>query len=325
MTIAIDSKIGQADLTQFAEDHVNLPHRDVVEYRAQVNRLRERLEDHIAEHPHFDVVKMLNSGSVAKGTALRSINDMDVAVYIEAAGAPSDDPALVDWMYDRLREAYPQLDSDQFVKQQHCVTLTFRGTGLDVDVVPVLYEGDANDYGCLIAKDSGDRVRTSIPRHLEFIQARKEQHPHHFRQLVRFAKYWARYRKSHDPGFRMKSFVIELITAKLVDEGLDPANYASALTAFFGYITQTGLQQRISFFDYPESTPKAKATGAPIEIFDPVNGDNNVAQRYSDTERLVIVEAANDAFDAITFARAASTKSEAIAQWRLVFGPEFDA
>lgn len=48
---------------------------------------------------------MLHAGSVAKGTALRTINDMDVGVYVRKAAAP-DDARLVGWLVDRLREAY---------------------------------------------------------------------------------------------------------------------------------------------------------------------------------------------------------------------------
>ena len=48
-------------------------------------------------------------------------------------------------------------------RQHHCVRVRFRGSGLDVDVVPVLYEGDVNDYGYLVRKYSGERVLTSIP------------------------------------------------------------------------------------------------------------------------------------------------------------------
>ena len=47
---------------------------------------------------------------------------------------------------------------DQFSVGIHCVTVSFRGTGLDVDVVPVLYEGDEDDRGYLLRvnrRDSG--------------------------------------------------------------------------------------------------------------------------------------------------------------------------
>ena len=62
--------VAQSDLVGFAEDKVNLKRDDATEYREQVNRLREKLQKFIAEHPDFGLVKMLLSGSLAKGTAL---------------------------------------------------------------------------------------------------------------------------------------------------------------------------------------------------------------------------------------------------------------
>src|SRR5690606_33788031 len=82
--------VDHAEIATFAVDRVNLPKDKADEYRAQVRRLRERLEVFLSEHPDFTLKKMLLSGSLAKGTALRSLNDIDVACYISGADAPSD-------------------------------------------------------------------------------------------------------------------------------------------------------------------------------------------------------------------------------------------
>lgn len=71
-----------------AEERINLPASHVSKYRNQVNNLRENLERHIADNPGFGLVKMLHAGSVAKGTALRTINDLDVAVYVKKDQVP---------------------------------------------------------------------------------------------------------------------------------------------------------------------------------------------------------------------------------------------
>ena len=82
--------VGHGDIARFAQEKVNLPKDKADEYRAQARRLRERLETYLAEHPDFTLKKMKLSGSLAKGTALRSLNDIDVACYISGADAPSD-------------------------------------------------------------------------------------------------------------------------------------------------------------------------------------------------------------------------------------------
>ena len=80
--------VGHDEIAAFAQDKVNLPKDKADEYRAQARRLRERLEGYLAEHPDFTLKKMMLSGSLAKGTALRSLNDIDVACYISGADAP---------------------------------------------------------------------------------------------------------------------------------------------------------------------------------------------------------------------------------------------
>ena len=92
---------------------MNLPKDKADEYRAQARRLRERLEGYLAEHPDFTLKKMLLSGSLAKGTALRSLNDIDVACYISGADAPSDVAALLDYLAERLRKAFPNFSPDR--------------------------------------------------------------------------------------------------------------------------------------------------------------------------------------------------------------------
>lgn len=311
-------------LADFAEAEVNLPQDRVSEYREQGKRLRERLERHIADNPDYALVKMLNSGSVAKGTALSTIGDMDLAVYVKKAEAPTGDDELVYWMRDRLREAYSQLEDDQFQPQQHCVTLIFKTASYaDVDVVPVLYEGEPDNVGVLIEQGTGRRVETSVSRHLEFVRARKGKSPSDFAQVVRLLKWWAGEQKERDPNLRFKSFMIELICAHLADNGQDFSDYPAAMEAFFAYVVNTGLSERISFDDNYPASDLPRPDGAEIEIFDPVNPENNVAASYTRENRDKIVIVATDALEAIADASYATTKARAVEDWQVVLGPSF--
>lgn len=318
-----ESFIQHRHIAAFADERVNLKRDKVKAYREQVQRLRDELAEHINADPDFSLVKMLGSGSVSKGTALSTINDMDVAVYVEAGKAPEDEATLLGWMAERLREAYPRLAPDQFELQQHCVTSKFRGSGLDVDVVPVLYEGDGDDRGYLITKDSGDRVLTSVPLHIEFIRARKRAQPVHFRQVIRLIKWWARLQKAEREDFRFKSFMTELICAHLVDNGLDMSDYPRALERFFAYIVSSGLRQQIAFTDNYKPSQISVPADVPIQVIDPVNPENNVASRYTEADRRMIVEAAHDAMDALLEARESDTKGRAVSCWQDVLGPSF--
>src|ERR1700690_3516249 len=134
--------IDHKDISSFAQEKVNLPKDKADEYRGQVRRLRERLEGYLQEHPDFTLKKMLLSGSLAKGTSLRSLNDIDVACYISGADALGDVPKLLNYLAERLRKAFANFSPDQVKPNTYSVTVSFKGSGLDVDVVPILYNGD---------------------------------------------------------------------------------------------------------------------------------------------------------------------------------------
>lgn len=312
------SEITHDDIAQFAEERVNLPAETVKKHRRQVNLLRERLEAKIAEDPAFDLVKMLHAGSVAKGTALRTVNDLDVAVYVKAGNAPKADGELNSWLAARLAEANSNMKPDQFEPQTHCVTINFRGSGLNVDVVPVLYEGDEDDCGWLVRKHTGERVLTSIPLHLKFMSDRKERYGDDYKQLIRIVKWWKR-----EKDLRFKSFMIELLWARLAATGALLSDYPTALENFFAYIVKSGLKERIFFTEhYSARKLPADNTGV-IEIFDPVNPNNNIAKNYEEADRQAIITAASEAFDALCEARYATTKGEAVACWQDILGRGF--
>ena len=314
--------VSHADLVRFANDRVNLPKEKADEYRAQARRLREKLQGYVDEHPDFTLRKMLLSGSLAKGTALRTLNDIDVACYISGADAPHSVSALLTYLAERLRKAFPNFSPDQVQPQTYSVTVSFRGSGLDVDVVPILYDGDPQWYGNLVSQDDGSFLKTSIPLHLEFASKRKKAQEKHFAQVVRLVKFWARRMKQERDGFRFKSFMIEMILAKLCDDGLDFSDYPEALQHFFTYVARSDLRQRIVFSDcYAPST--VGPLNDWVQIIDPVNSENNVARLYTQANADAIVDAVMDAGDAIDAALSAPTKQLTVAYWQKVFGSTF--
>lgn len=314
--------VDHAEIAAFAEEKVNLPKDKADEYRAQARRLREKLEALLQEHPDFALKKMLLSGSLAKGTALRSLSDIDVACYISGADAPADVAQLLDYLAERLRKAFPNFKPDQITPQTYSVTVSFRGSGLDIDVVPILYTGDPDWYGNLVSQDDGSFLKTCIPRHLAFIKKRKEAHEHNFAQVVRLVKFWTRKVKRENDGFRMKSFMIELILAHLSDQGRSFSDYPEALQHFFTYVARSNLRERIVFTDYYKPFTVGEFS-EPVQIIDPVNEKNNVSRLYTANQANAIVEAALDAGDAIDSALAAPTKQETAYYWQKVFGPSF--
>jgi tRNA nucleotidyltransferase (CCA-adding enzyme) len=314
--------VDHSDIAAFAQSRVNLPKDKADAFRAQVRGLRERLESYLAQHPDFSLKKIMLSGSLAKGTALRSLNDIDVACYISGADAPHDVAKLLSYLVERLRKAYPNFSPDQVKPQTYSVTVSFRGSGLDVDVVPILYSGDKEWRGNLVSQDDGSFLETSIPLHLDFIRKRKDAQETHFSQTVRLIKFWVQNVKRDNQGFRFKSFMIELILAHLSDQEKDFSDYPEALQHFFTFIARSDFRDRIVFDDYYDLLTVGSFT-EPVRIIDPVNAKNNVGRLYSKAQVDAIVDAALDAGDAIDSALSAPTKQETVQYWQKVFGPTF--
>ena len=315
--------VSHADIVRFADARVNLKRDDASELRAQANRLRDKLETYLGEHPDFGLKRMLLSGSLAKGTALKSISDIDVACYVASESAPHSIADLIEWLAKRLETAFANFKPSQITRKTYSVSVTFVGTGNEVDIVPILYSGDPDWRGDLISQDTGERLMTSVPMHLEFIRKRKNANPQHFAQVVRLIKFWAGLRKREDEKFRLKSFMIELILAHLADRGTPLNDYPEALQSFFTFLATDQLRSVISFTDYyPAGT--CAPTGDPVRIWDPVNCENNVAKLYDTENRQRIADAALDAGDAIDSALRAVSKGETVRYWQKVFGPSFD-
>lgn len=320
-----DEFVSHSDLVAFADSSVNLKRDDAKEYREQVGRLRDKMEAFVKDHPHVGLRKMLLSGSLAKGSSLKTLNDIDVALYVTSPDAPTGEAELLVWLAEQLRKVYPNMKPEQISPGNHCVRISFRGSGLDVDVVPI-YEiaGDPLDRGYLYASDSGKRVLTSISMHLEFIRKRKRKCETNYAQMIRFAKYWAAKRKiTIGDSFRCKSFLVELLMANRLDSGVNFSNYPDALEDFFAYIVRSSLSEQIAFSDYFETKEIPSRGQSAIEVLDPVNLDNSIVADYTQADRSKLVEQAEDTLDAISEARHATTKGRAVECWKEVFGPTF--
>ena len=317
-------EISQSDLVTFSDERVNLKQPDAQRYREQVSNLRDDLDRYLAAHPDFGVEKMLLSGSLAKGIALKTIRDADVAIYVKGASAPQELSALLNWLGAKLRLTYPQIDPQKIYVDGPCVVIAFSGTGIKVEITPVHSLGDAEGRGYLWDRSTGKKVLTSIPRHLEFIRSRKDKRPTHYAQVIRLMKWWVRQREKDTVGFKFRSFLVELIVAKVADSGADFSDYHAALESVFVYIQNSGLKERIAFADYYKASALPNTRTGVVEIFDPVTPDNNVAADITESTRSQLVDLAGKALDTLSYARTCQTKGEAVECWREVMGATFN-
>lgn len=315
--------VNHRHLKRFAEGKVNLPASKVRPHRERAWRLRERLDQYLKVNPDFELKKILLSGSLAKGTALSDLNDIDMALYVSGADAPSEVEDLLDYLVERLEKAF---SPSQIKKSTYSIKVSFKSTDLDIDVVPVIYDDDPDWKGDLVSQDDedkGKRLMTSIPMHLDFFRERKKQKHPNFAEIVRLIKWWAKERKvEYGDSFRFKSFMIELILCHLWDKGkFNGEDYVKALHCFFDYIVNTDLSDTIIFSDnYPQSSVSPSGL---IQIYDPVNPENNVASAYNESHKKKIIDAAEIASDAIVAARRISDEAKTLQQWRKIFGDSF--
>jgi hypothetical protein len=322
-------------LADHAENKVNVPAAEAAKRRTQVNHLRARLEAYIDADPGYDLVKLRAAGSTAKHTAIRRRrgegSDADVAAYIRAAsvgGIEAPEAGVLDWLRDRCIEVYGATKvAEDCVISEHAVGITLRASGLKIDVVPVLYNGEPDDRGHLITRQ-GDRVLTSVTQHLTFIRTRRNAAGPNYRELIRLLKAWIREAKRDDSQLRCKSFLIELIVAHLWDNGwngeqLAVTDYPRAIEQVLSYIARTELREPVAFGDFYPVT-SVTATNDAIQVWDPVNVKNNVARTYTDTDRERLVKAATTALEDVAWAACAPTKGEANDAWRNLLGPSFE-
>lgn len=79
----------------------------------------------------------------------------------------------------------------------------------------------------------------------------------------------------------------------------------------------------MAFTDYYPASRLPDSTGAAIEVIDPVNPENNVSDKYTWADREALVNAAEEAADAIREALYSTTKGRAVELWQVILGPSF--
>lgn len=295
---------------------LRLPADKRKEYHEQVDRLISALTKRVHEQSDIKITKVVKAGSFAKYTILRKTSedpvDVDVVFYISGRSVDKESLASLNQLiYDALIKLYPNKTVEDFEIQRKAATVIFVGTGLSVDIVPVIEDTARAGYGWQFDIHDGTKVQTCAPCQIKFVGDRKDKDPD-FRTLVRLAKKW-RNRVELKP---LKSFAIELIMAHVLAKNGKDGSIEKRFRDFLLYIAQSGLKEVITF---PENGLVFPSFTDPVVILDPVCNTNNVASRISEDERKEIVAAALDAWETANFA---STEDD-IEIWKELFGPRF--
>lgn len=302
-------------------------------YRDQINNLKEKLQAKIDDDDRtgMKVTKYLLAGSWKKRTILRPTGenpiDIDLVLYVEGDESLKNDlKKLHDFIVEYLQEIYPNKDIERDVDAEghtKSIKIKFSGTGLEVDIVPVIPISDLNEYVWQPQRGRGGKIYiTSVMKQLDFARERKNENSS-FTSIVRAIKWWKNYKELNpvngEPG--LTSFVIELIVSYLeIEEGIEN-DIELGIIRFFRFVSGPNFPI-IKFKNAIKSVPSSYDT--PIYVCDPTNNENNAAKKLDGSIWGEIIEEANDAFDSLFIAQTKIGQGDTIEEWKHVFGPKFN-
>lgn len=294
-------------------------------YREQVKNLREKLEKKIKEDESnsIKVTKFLIAGSWKKHTILRPTGtnpiDLDLVLFITGDDSfKTEVEKLHDFVVAYLEAIYPTKDIARDVDAEgrtKAITIKFIGTGLQVDIVPVVPLATPVGYVWQPERGGLGRYVTSIQGQLDASLAWRKRNEVYTR-VVRALKWWRNYQELD----LLSSFVIELLVAYLDDqEGLS-ATTEEGIIRFFRFVSDPEFPV-ISFAGAINMVPSFTT---PVFVADPTNNENNAASKMTKVAWEEVVTKAAEAYDALYIARRRGSAGATQEEWKAVFGPSFN-
>lgn len=299
-------------------------------YRDQINNLKKKLEDKIKndESNGLKVTKYLLAGSWRKHTILRPTGDhpidIDLVLYVSGDDNIQNDlKKLHDFIVNYLKEIYPQKDIERDVDAEgntKSIKIRFSGSGLEVDIVPVVPIDNPINYVWQPQRGGGGKYITSVENHLNFSNSLRKNNPS-YTSIVRALKWWKNYNElkpyEDEPG--ISSFSIELIVAYLdATKGVE-TDIEEGIIRFFQFLSESNFPE-ISFV---QAINKIPSYNTPIYVADDTNNENNSAKKIDKGKWDEIIEKAGDAFDSLNIAQSRNNEDATIDEWKRVFGPTF--
>ena len=233
---------------------------------------------------------------------------------------------LHDFVVGYLEEIYPTKDISRDVDAEgntKSIKIKFIGSGLEVDIVPVIPLSSPQDYVWQPQRGGGGKKYiTSVTKQLDFAKYRKDVNTS-FTSIVRAIKWWRNYNelKPIEDESGLSSFVIELIVSHLDIEEKIENDIEMGILRFFRFVTDPNFPI-IKFQNAIKSIPST--FDKPIYVADPTNNENNAAKKLDDSIWKEIICKSNDAFDSLCIAQSKRNEGETIDEWKRVFGPSFN-
>ena len=286
-------------------------------YTKQIDNLKDNVIAAVNRMENAKITKVKRAGSWKKGTALAPKGDypldIDMVFYLDIEEDTSfDAEELREQIIDILCEAYPNKERSDFTDGQKTIGVIFRGSGLEVDIVPFIPAKGNTTYGRQPRKklNSGE-FKTSVEKQLDFISKIKDKCAN-FTSIVRILKSWRNYKE-----LELSSFSIELAVAHLIEEDRINTSINRAIVTFFEFFGN-GSTVKVYF----TGAIGSKVGSSPL-IADPTNNENNTI-KLSDSEWDEIIDEAEYGFETISYAQAIQEKGKTLDLWKEILGPGFN-
>ena len=299
-------------------NRIKLTQEQKSSYSGQIDNLKDSVLKAIKGMENTKVTRVRRAGSWKKGTALAPkagyALDIDMVFFLDIEeDTLFDAEELREEIINVLCDAYHNKERSDFTDGQKTIGVVFKGSGLEVDIVPFIPEKGNTTYGRQpIKKLSSGEFKTSVDKQLDFISKIKVKNSN-FTSIVRILKSWRNYKE-----LELSSFSIELVVAHLIKDGrISGSSMNQAVISFFEFL---GNEDPIEVYFSGAIGPK---TGCSPWIADPTNNENNTV-RLSSWEWDEIIGAAECGFETISYAQAVQETGKTLHLWKEIFGPAFN-
>lgn len=256
--------------------------------------LRENLRKHLG-----GVKRDILSGSYARRTAIRPLNDIDLFLILDpvvhaACYPPAKPLACLQAIQQAVKSAYPHHNP---ILQGRSVHIDLPG-GIGYDLVPAFEERTAEEYK-IPDRDRKEWIRSNPEKHMVACKAANDRAGGMLNRLIKAAKHW---NCQQAPKAQLRSFHLEVMSYGAF--AAKPASFPEGLTSLWAHLAKQVLV----------SCPEPAGVGPHI--------DHGMPQEERTAAREALDSAAKSANLALAFDKAGRTE-EAHGVWRKLLGNEY--
>ena len=298
-------------------DRIKLTEEKKRDYATQIDNLKDKVTNAIGEIDGIKLIKVKRAGSWKKGTALAPRGeyalDIDMVFFVEKEdGYKFDAEDIRSDLIDILCAAYPNKKREDFNNGKKTVGVVFKGTGLEVDLVPFIPEKKGSAYGLQPEKALNGRTHTtSVDGQLQFCRDLRQKNGE-YTSIVRVLKHWR-----NEKELDLPSFAIEILAGKAIRTGeISGTPIGDGVARVYEWLGR-GEELSLSF------GKRGKIGSERPWISDPTNDSNNVVTRVV-SQWDEVIEEAEKAWETIMYAKSVEGKGKTRDLWKEVMGPRFN-